>query len=219
MRKYILCLTCLMMVFVWALPCQAASQVKWQIEWLEDGQLLEEVRIPADITQMPTDQAWERSQGDNEQVFRRDIPSWMSYQSHKDRLPFIIEEKKNILYSYTLIKADPQANKGWFQQLSHNNDLELTMQVPGLVLASTADRRDDLRATWNFSPGAALLNEAIMLKIVRIDGLVLGIGIVVIGLVIGGIIFYRRLKKAEQIIAEYYAIPPKNTDPNKNEPK
>lgn len=204
------------MVLFWALPCQAASQVKWQIKWMEDGQLMEEVRVPAESKLTPTDQVWEHSQEDSEQVFRRDIPNWISYQNHKDRLPFIIEEKKNILYSYTVIKVDPQSSKDWFQQISESNDLELTMQVPGLVLASSADKRDDLKATWTFSPGAEILNDGLILKIVRIDGLVLGIGIVALGLIIGGIIFFRRLKKAEQIIADYYAIPPKdNTTDNK----
>ncbi len=219
MRKHILCLTCLMMVLFLALPCQAASQVQWQIKWMEDGQLMEEVRVPAQFKPTPTDQVWESSLEDGQQVFRRDIPNWVSYQSHKDRLPFIIEEKKNILYSFTEIKTDPGSSKDWFQQISENNDLELTMQVPGLVLASSADKRDDLRASWTFSPGAEILNDEIMLKIVRIDGLVLGIGIVALGLIIGGIIFFRRLKKAEQIIADYYAIPPKNNDPDKSESK
>ncbi|MEQ8201291.1 MAG: hypothetical protein ABRQ24_07715 [Syntrophomonadaceae bacterium] len=217
MRKHLLCLACLMMVLVCASPCQAASPIKWQLEWMETGELREEVRIPVEITEAPSDKSWNRNQEGSEWVFHRNIQGWSNYQSHNDGLPLKINENKNILYGLTVIQTDPQSPQDWFEKIAGSNELQLTIEVPGLILTSTADRRDDLFSSWFFTRGADLGSEGVILKVVRIDGLVMGIGIVTIGLILAVVIFYRRVKKAEQIIAETYAIPPKNSNPTQDE--
>lgn len=214
LRKQILCLACLIMVLVWAVPCQASTPVKWQLEWMETGELREEVKIPVEVTDAPTDTAWERTQEGNELIYQRDIQGWSSYQSHKDGLPFSITENKNILYSLTEIRTDPQSAPDWFEQVAGPRELHLTIEVPGLTLTSTAQQRTDLLSNWSFVRGADLGSEGVLLKVLRIDGLIMGIVIVVIGVVLAVFIFFRRVKRAEQIIAETYAIPPKAKELN-----
>lgn len=207
-----------MLVLAWVLPCQAAGSVKWQLNWMENGDLREEVRIPTEIIEAPTDKAWSHTQEGDDWVFQRDIKGWANYQSHKDGLPFLINENKNILYSLTEIKTDPQSNQDWFEKIAGTNELELTIEVPGLILSSTADQRNDLISSWTFPRGTDLGSEGVILKVVRIDGLVMGIGMVAIGLFLAVFIFYRRVKSAEAIIAENYAIPPRDQSDQK-EPK
>lgn len=207
-----------MLVLAWVLPCQAAGSIKWQLNWMETGDLREEVRVPVQITEAPTDKTWSHAQEGNEWIFQRDIKGWSSYQSHKDGLPFLITENKNILYSLTEIKADLESDQDWFEKIAGTNELKLTIEVPGLILTSTADQRNDLISSWIFPRGTDLAGEGVLLKVVRIDGLMMGIGIVAIGLFLAVFIFYRRVKSAEAIIAENYAIPPKDQSDQK-EPK
>jgi len=116
LRKHLLYFTCLILVLFWVMPCQAASPVKWQLQWMETGELVEEVRIPIEITDAPTDQAWQRTQVGNEWIYQRDINGWSDYQSYNDGLPILVSENKNILYSLTEITSDTQSSPGWFEQ-------------------------------------------------------------------------------------------------------
>ncbi len=219
MRKHLLYFTCLILVLFWVMPCQAASPVKWQLQWMETGELVEEVRIPIEITDAPTDQAWQRTQVGNEWIYQRDINGWSDYQSYNDGLPILVSENKNILYSLTEITSDTQSSPGGFEQVAGSRELQLIIEVPGLILTSTADQRNDLLSSWSFARGSDLAGEGILLKVVRVDGLVMGIGIVAIGMILAVVIFYRRLRRAEQIIAETYAIPPKDSHPNHEDTK
>ena len=197
MRKHLLYFTCLILVLFWVMPCQAASPVKWQLQWMETGELVEEVRIPIEITDAPTDQAWQRTQVGNEWIYQRDINGWSDYQSYNDGLPILVSENKNILYSLTEITSDTQSSPGWFEQVAGSRELQLIIEVPGLILTSTADQRNDLLSSWSFARGSDLAGEGILLKVVRVDGLVMGIGIVAIGMILAVVIFYRRLRRAE----------------------
>lgn len=219
MRKYWLSLACLMMVLGWTSPCMAVSPIKWQLEWMEAGELREEVRIPVNITETPVDKAWNRIQDDDEWVYQRTVQGWSNYQSHPDGLPLIIRENKNILYSLTEIQTDPHPPINWFQEIAGPNELQLIIEVPGLILTSTADQRNDLFSSWTLSRGTDLSRGGVILKVIRIDGLVMGIGIVTIGLILAVFTFYRRVRKAEQIIAETYAIPPRDHRPEREDPK
>ncbi|NLN88356.1 MAG: hypothetical protein GX133_12330 [Syntrophomonadaceae bacterium] len=210
MKKRLLCLACLMTLMIWALPCQAASPVEWQLEWMETGELRETARIPGYVTEVPAGKEWSRVQENDDVVYYRNVQGWSEYQSYDDGLPLIINENKNILYSLTTIETDPQFRGDWFQQIAGANELQLTIEVPGFIVTSTADQRNDLLSSWFFAQGTDLGSEGLILKVVRVDGLVLGMGIVTIGIILAVLIFYRRLKRAQQIIAETFAMPPKD---------
>ena len=214
MRKHLLYLTCLILALFWVMPCQAASPVKWQLQWMETGALREEVRIPIEVADAPTDMAWQRTQAGNEWIYQREIEGWSEYQSHNDGLPILVSENKNILYSLTEITGEVQSAPEWFERVAGPRELQLTIEVPGLILTSTADQRNDLLSSWSFARGSDVGSEGVLLKVVRVDGLVMGIGIVAAGFILAVVIFYRRLRRAEQIIAETYAIPPKDSNPD-----
>jgi hypothetical protein len=188
-----------------------ASEVQWQIDWLDNGTLQEEVRISgANI--IPADPTWKQSQEGSKLVLQREIPNWSTYQDIQDGLPLQVKEKNYIFFRQTYIGLSSKHTEGLFGQIGDADRFELSIKVPGFIVATSADQREESLAQWSFPNSSALLTETKLLQVITMDGFLLGIGIFFLGLAIIGIMFFRRLKKAERIIDEEYGVPKANID-------
>jgi len=196
----------LTLIFIGTLTNGAsASDIQWQIRWMDNGTLQEQVRVlEPDI--IPEDSSWQRSKEGDQFVLRREVKNWSSYQELQYRLPLQVKQKNYIVFKQVEVGIDNGQSKELFQQLKGSKSLDLTLYVPGIIIGNSADNADESNATWAFSDSAELLQETSLLKVITVDGLILGIEILVAGLLIILIKFFRRLKKVDQIIEEEYSL-------------
>lgn len=196
----------LTLIFIGTLTNGAsASDIQWQIRWMDNGTLQEQVRVlEPDI--IPEDSSWQRSKEGDQFVLRREVKNWSSYQELQHRLPLQVKQKNYIVFKQVEVGIDNGQSKELFQQLKGSKSLDLTLNVPGIIIGNSADNADESNATWAFSDSAELLQETSLLKVITVDGLILGIEILVAGLLIILIKFFRRLKKVDQIIEEEYSL-------------
>ena len=195
-----------LLVFLAFLPGGAyAGSIDWQIIWQENGNLQEEVRISG-RTVLPRDSNWERSQEGSQQILRREVNSWSSYKQLEDRLPLEARQSNYILYKQTEVEISIPEAEGLFQQLNGLNGFNLTIKVPGIISGSSADRIDESLATWILPNSEEFLEKTTIIKVITVDGLLLGIVILLLGLLIIVIKFLKRLKNVEQIIEEEYSL-------------
>jgi len=206
MRKHFLPIIMLTLIFIGTLTNGAsASDIQWQIRWMDNGTLQEQVRVlEPDI--IPEDSSWQRSKEGDQFVLRREVKNWSSYQELQYRLPLQVKQKNYIVFKQVEVGIDNGQSKELFQQLKGSKSLDLTLYVPGIIIGNSADNADESNATWAFSDSAELLQETSLLKVITVDGLILGIEILVAGLLIILIKFFRRLKKVDQIIEEEYSL-------------
>ncbi len=205
MRKSF-CLIVMCLLVMAFLPKGAlASGTEWQIICKENGSLQEVVRISGrDI--FPGDTNWQQSQEGHQQIFYREVQNWETYQELKDKLPITVRQKNYIVYKKTELKISNQPVGGLFEQLDGLPGFNLHIEVPGFIMGSSADRTDVSLATWVMSDSAELLKETMIIKIINIDGLLLGIGIFIMGLLIIVKKFMNQIKKVEEIIEEEYSL-------------
>lgn len=218
MNKYILRSLCLTLGLLLACPVYAvAGEIKWQLTWSEDGNLLEKVQVPTGLNGSPSAENWKLVQEGDLLTYSREISDWQTYQTQKDGLPLKVKQANYFYYQKASIQTDQQGVSTWFNQLSEGNSLELTLQVPGLIFASSADENNPPSAVWNLAQATDLYGKGQLMNIVNIDGLLSGITLVGVGLIIGGGIFFRRLRKVDEIIAEEYGFPKHpNNPPNED---
>lgn len=190
----------------------SASEVKWQIEWLDNGTLQEQVSISgADI--VPADPTWVQSREGTQLILQRAIPNWSAYQAIQDRLPLQVTEKNHILYRQTYIGVSAEHPEGLFDQISGADRFDLSVKVPGFIVATSADQKTEFVAQWSLPNSSALLTKTELLNVITMDGFLLGMGVFLLGLLIIGIMYFRRLRKANRIITEEYGVPKSNTEP------
>jgi hypothetical protein len=218
MNKHVLRILCLALGLLFAGPgYAAANEIIWQLNWLEDGRLYEQVQVPADINNVPAGTDWKLTQEGNLVTYSREITDWNAYQSQKEGLPLKIEQKNYYYCQKTSILTNEQYASVWFSQLSRANGLQLILQVPGLIFAGSADEQAAPTAIWHFTQGTDLLAKGLLMNVVQIDGLLMGITVVGLGLILGGGIFFRRLRKVDEIIAEEYGLPRHTNNPPKED--
>ena len=214
MSKYFRPCILLALVFLVILPrVVAASDVEWQIIWQENGILQEEVKITGrDI--VPLDHDWNIKREGNRYLLYREVKNWSTYQASQDRLPIQIQQSNYIVFKPTKIDISEDPG-GLFAQLNGLTGFHLTLGVPGIIMGSYGDRISESSSSWDFSSTEGLLKENRILKFIIVDGLLLGIGIFLLGLLGIVIQFMRRMKKVERIIEEEYS--PTNIKPIGNE--
>jgi len=182
-----------------------AGDIEWQIHWQDNSVLQEEIRIsgPDFIT---TDRNWKVSQEGDLCVLRREVENWQNYGKMKDRLPLKVQSRNYFVYKKYEIMTAPETAAGLFQQLNDGDNLSLNISVPGIITGGSGERIDESSAKWIFSNRAELLREKKLMTFITADGLLLGIGILLLGLLFVVINFIKRLKKVNKIIEEEYSV-------------
>lgn len=188
-----------------------AGDINWRINMQENGRLHEEVRIEG--TEIaPADASWQLSREGEINIWSRDVQDWSAYQTLPEGLPLQVQQRNFLIGQQTVISIDPGGAVRLGNQITAADPLRLTISAPGFIFASTAQRPEGYQqASWDFPDSAALLQADGLARIIAVDGLLLGIGIILLGLLWIGIRFRRHLKKAKQIIAEEYALPPQKS--------
>lgn len=213
MKKYFCAISILVVL---ALPliwprAAAAADIEWQLHWLDNNKVQEEIQTSAQNF-ITTDTNWNVSQEGDKHILRREVDNWQSYEAMTDKLPLQVQQKNYLLYKKTEIKPNSEAATGLFQQLSNEDNLILTITVPGFIMGGSGEKIGESSAQWIFPNHADLLQRQEIMTVITMDGLLLGVVVVLLGMLFVAIRFFIGLRKVERIIASEYALTKINED-------
>lgn len=207
----------LLMVFLCCPSAVLATDVVWQLQWQDDGTLREEVQIRGgDVTD--PDSTWKSSHQGDSLLLQRETAGWSSYQKLPDRLPLQVREINFVFGQITYLSIDPPPSEGLWAQLKGLSGFRLTIGAPGYFKISETNKWEEIQYSWDCPDTTTWLPTGSLARIVTVDGFLSAVAIVLLAMLIIGIKFLNRLKKADEIIAEEFALtPPEESPPDQAE--
>ncbi len=206
MRKHLSQIILGLLFWLLASPIAMAGVTEWQIQWQEDGTLQESVIVSGQPMQN-LDASWQRKSEGTQQIYSRTIKSWEDYSRLKDKLPLNIHESNYIFCKATEISSSSQVEEdGLYASLQNTESMNLKINVPGAIQASSAEKTSNNTATWHIKNAGTAFSPSFNLKALTVDGLMLGICILTIGVVVMFIFFVVRMRRVDRIIAETYSL-------------
>lgn len=208
MRKHLpLCLVwCLFfLVCLTAPPVALAADVDWHIQWKDDGTLEEKVSTP-DEGLIRNTSGWEvKKQGAN-YLYQRIVPNWESYEEQSDRLPIHIHEQNYILLKTVQIEVDPWQAEKFLENFKDLNGLDISLSTSGIIQETSGKRTNETTVHWLYPQRSDLLHGDSLIKIIQLDGFMLGLSILALGVIGICIFFAGRLRKVDRMIDEIYSL-------------
>jgi hypothetical protein len=204
-------LSLLLMQIILPLRSAAAGSMEWQLRWQNDGTLQEEIHISGPNL-MPADSNWNTIPEGDRYTLSRAVKNWGSYEQMQDKLPVQVQTKNYFIFKKVEIITDPESASGLFQFINDADKINLSITVPGFIIGSSGEKIGESTAKWTVNHAELLQNQKLM-TVITVNGLLLGIGILIAGLLIVAGIFFRYLRKANRIIEEEYALAKIKTDP------
>lgn len=206
MRKHIPAVV--LSLFMCLLFSQAAlaSGTDWQIKWQENGSLQEKVNVTGQELHN-VDAGWQMSSTGNKVILNRDINNWEAYNSLTDKLPLQAKVKNYLCCNIITLTALPEVQKNTlYSSLDPNQTIRLEMNVPGIILDSSAVGRDNKTVYWVIKNPGEKLGQKFIFRAIMIDGFGLGITILILGVIFLTIFFIARMRKVNRIIDETYSL-------------
>ncbi len=189
------------LLMVICFPAAASDQAAWNIKWNSNGSLDETVTIRDQNIVIPDNQ-WKTSRFDQGLILTRHINNWQEYSRRGDGLPFELSQKDFWLIKSSTLTMKEQVRPGsLYEQLADEGGTRLSIEVPGIIRATSAQEKIDSTAVWNLSTGGVITLEAVIF-----DGIVLGIALFALGAITIFIIFLHRLRRVNQLIAQEYSL-------------
>lgn len=182
-----------------------ASQAEWQIHWQDDGTLLETVNI-TDFPIQNADAAWKKTVSGNQIQFTRTVSNWDEYNRLQDKLPLQAAMKNYVFFNYNTLSASEQVAAGsLYASLRDIDKLDVKINVP-IVVSSSVAPSDKQTVVWAIDNPGQRFNKDFSLKAISLDGLMLGISILTVGVFCLFIFFMARMRKVDRLIEETYSL-------------
>lgn len=185
---------------------QAAASTDWKITWNDNNDLLETVVTTNDSTAI-NPEGWQYTKRTDGAAYQRNIKDWQAYSRLNDRLPINIKVKNYLVFksiTFTALKSDAPVNTLAGQV--GNKALNLSISVPGLIRAGSADETEEMTAVWHLKNLSELNSRGKMLVVDTIDGFILGLLIIVLGVLIIGLVFVGQIRKTHRTIESEYSL-------------
>ena len=184
----------------------ALAAANWQVDWKENGALQEKVVVSGqDLNNVES--SWQRTASGNEIVFNRSVENWEAYNKLTDKLPVQASVKNLFFCNIITLTALPEIEtNSLYSSLDQSQTLRLEMNVPGIILDSSTSQRNENIVYWDIKNPGNSFDQGFTFQAIMVDGLGLGITILLIGAVILGIIFAARMRKVNRIIDETYSL-------------
>lgn len=192
------------LIFI-AIP-PAAANTQWEVLWNDNDNLIETVQIEKQAAAIEPD-GWQGIQTSQGTMYKRSVKDWQSYAQLTDHLPVSVTVKDYLLFKSIAFKAqgfNPQA--GTVAGLAGAGPLDLSISVPGLIRAGSADEVKDVTAVWHLKNLNELNTRGRMLIVNTFDGFILGLLIIVLGILIIGFVFLGRIRKTHKLIEQEYSL-------------
>lgn len=203
------------MVLLWAaiILCPLYGQagnnnaVQWEIKAYDDHTIKETVTINNNETNINTF-AWEKNVNGDKTILTRTVDDWAAYNTLTDKLPVKAQTKNFFLWHKTtlLVTADEAPAGSIFSQLKGMQGIRIVISMPGYISASSGNRVNEMSTVWEMDSMEALPEGEVMLQAVTFEGFLIGITGFLLGLIIIGIVYMRRMKKVEQLMEAEYSL-------------
>lgn len=179
---------------------------EWEIVNYDDRTITETVTIKGDITFDVSE--WDKTETDGFTKLTRKLENWESYNELTDRLPIHAQVKNYVLWKKTalIVTSSKSNDKSVYAQLKDMPGISLSISVPAFITETSGKKVNEMTTVWdskqinNFSEGQ------IILKNIALEGFLIGVIGFLLGLIIIGIIFIRRIKKIERIMEAEYSL-------------
>lgn len=204
MRKHIPAV--LLALFLCLILCSPAFAATWSIDWAENGSLREEVVVNGHELS-DAGQDWQINSSGDKTAFSRQVESWETYNRLDDKLP-ITATVKNLFFC-NIITLTPLAgtqSNTLYSNLDRHQTLRLEMNVPGIIIDSSAAGKEKNTVSWEVAQPGEGLGQDFIFQVILVDGFGLGITILAIGAIILAIFFAARMRKVNRIIDEIYSL-------------
>jgi len=208
MRKHFpLCLACFLLIFICLTspPEALAADVEWHIQWKDDGTLEEQVTATDDGSIRNT-KGWKVEKQGANYLYQRIVPNWESYEEQADRLPIRINEQNYVLLKRVQIDVDPQQAEAFLKKFKDLHHLDISLSTSGIIRETSGNRTNETTVNWSYSQPSDLLKGESLIKIIQLDGFLLGFSILALGVVGIAIFFVGRLRRVDRIIDEIYSL-------------
>lgn len=206
MRKHIPAILFALFLCLYFSPAAMAT-VNWQIDWQENGALQEKVVVNGQDMNDNVDASWQKNVSGNDIVFSRSVESWEFYNKLADKLPVQARVKNLFFCNIITLNALPEIqNNTLYSSIAPGQTLQLEMNVPGIILDSSTPQKGKNMVYWEIDNPGNGLGQNFIFQTIMVDGLGLGITILVIGTIILGIVFATRMRKVSRIIDETYSL-------------
>lgn len=184
----------------------ALAATNWQIDWQENGALQEKVAVSGqDLNNV--DSSWQTNVSGNEIVFTRSVENWEAYNKLADKLPVQATVKNLFFCNIITLTALPEIqNNTLYSSLDQNQTMRLEMNVPGIILDSSTAQKEKNVVYWRIKNPGDSFGQDFIFQTIMVDGLGLGITILLIGAIILGVFFAARMRKVNRIIDETYSL-------------
>ena len=183
-----------------------ASGTDWQINWQEDGSLQEQVNVTGQELHN-VDAGWQTSSTGSEVILSRNIENWEVYNNLADKLPLQAKVNNYLCCNIITLTALPEVQKDTlYSSLDPYQAVRLKMNVPGIILDSSAVGKDNNTIHWIIKSPGENLGQDFIIRAIMIDGFGLGITILILGVIFLAIFFIARMRKVNRIIDETYSL-------------
>ena len=183
-----------------------SSQAEWQINWQEDGTLLEKVTVMG-MPMQNADPGWQKNRFGDQIIFTRSIKNWNEYNLLQDKLPLQVEERNYVFCTTSkLTPANQITGETLYAELSDIDSMNLKINVPGMIIDSSIKPSEKKTVIWSITNPGQRLTEDFSLKAITLDGFMLGITILSLGVIGLFIFFLGRMRRVNRIIDETYSL-------------
>jgi len=184
----------------------ALAAANWQIDWEENGVLQEKVVVSGQNLNN-VDSSWQKSASGNEIVLNRSVENWEAYNKLTDKLPVQATVKNLFFCNIITLTALPEIqNNTLYSSLDQSQTLRLEMNVPGIILDSSTAQKDENKVYWDIKNPGNSFDQGFIFQTIMVDGLGLGITILLLGVITLVIFFAARIRKVNRIIDETYSL-------------
>lgn len=206
MRKHLPILILSMFLLLFSNNAAMASEAEWQIIWQDDGSLQEKVTVYGQV--MPNSyNGWQMDIAGEPVIFTRTIKNWGEYNRLQDKLPLKVEEKNYVFCTISKLTPANQLPAGTlYEGLSGIDRMNLKISVPGMIMDSSVEPGDQKIVTWPINNPGHSFNKGFSLKAITLDGLMLGITILTLGVFCLFIFFLGRMRRVNRLIEETYSL-------------
>lgn len=190
---------------VLAAPALGAN-AEWELQWREDGTLVETVTIPSrlDDTAM---EGWESRPQAAHTVWKREIKSWEQYQQLTDRLPLVAETQNLIFFRTTYFKvSEYQPTEGVYTLIRKFPNVGVLVEVPGTIEQSQGALTGENTARWEMDELLQQGNVETVLQVFVLDGFLVGLVLFLLGFLAVLVFYITRVRRVRTLIEEEYSM-------------
>lgn len=137
--------------------------------------------------------------------YYRHTKDWQTYNNLAEKFPLTVNKKDFIIFSTSVVKVDYNQSTNILRNTTSPVNLELT--TFGIYYKNSGDKVADYTSRWEFRTNTLEdFSKPYLTKYLAFNGLALGIGIFILGVLVIFIVYYRMISRVDKLIVEEYSI-------------